>query len=179
MQNTLEDLRLYFKPLGLSMKGWGKGSAKTLEHLAEEVLKGECRINGVFRETQTIALDVFHGKERLRELRQEFRDGRVRVRSLPFGSVGEKLKPKEFPIVGLWRALPEELHMEYDYKIRLKYRATVPMLKYSSSYPGLISKNLQTRFTVKLPPHLYKPEGYIEEQDDKITYFDWVPIATL
>lgn len=177
MNNTLEDLKLHFELLGLSLEDWGKGSAKTFDHLAREVSKGECRINGVFRETSTIILDVLCGKQRLREARQVFRDGRVRVRSFQFGSVGDKLLPNEFPIVGLWRALREELHMDYDYHVRLKYKATAVLIEKSSSYPGLVTKNRQTRYVVKLPKHLYKPEGYIEEQDDKTTYFDWVPIA--
>ncbi len=175
MSYTKEDLKLYFELLDLPVEDWGTGEAKTLEHLLKELEKGECRINGVLRETHSVILDVYCGKEKLHEDRQVFVDGRVRKRILPWGSVGEKLMVGEMPIRGLWRGLWEELKVGYDYNIRIKFVGEMHLLKRSASYPGFVTKTLQYRYIVKLPKHLYRPEGYVEVQEDKTTYFVWIP----
>lgn len=44
----------------------------------------------------------------------------------------------------------------------------------SMSYPGLNSIIDLFKFTVKLNDKQYNPDGYIENQEDKSTYFKWV-----
>jgi hypothetical protein len=175
MNDTEKDLRLYFEMLGLSLEDWGKGEAKTIEHLAEELHRGECRINGVFREIHTVVAEVICGDEKLREVCQAFKDGRIRERRLAWGSVGEKLANDEKPVFGLWRAFKEELGIPFDPGVRTSSISQVTLVKMSTSYPGLITRNIQERFIVKLPKHLYRQNGYFENQPDKTTYFEWVP----
>lgn len=177
MKNTEKDLRLYFELLGLSLEDWGKGDTKTVRHLVRELNKRECRINGVFREVHTVVLDVVHDDEKLREVCQVFTDGRIRERTFRWGSVGEKLKLQmgERPIRGLWRALKEELGLRRDPQIVITSVGADILLAPSVSYPGLFTKNVQVRFKVSIPKHLYRPDGYFENQRDKTTYFEWVP----
>src|SRR5947209_5005992 len=95
---------------------WGKGKAKTLEHLLQEVNSGEAVLQ---REGETLVqylrvvlLDICYqdGETRLKlkEEKQIFKDGRVRVRGYP-ASLSGKLEPDESPYAGAYRALRQEL----------------------------------------------------------------------
>lgn len=44
----------------------------------------------------------------------------------------------------------------------------------SLSYPGLTSKYKGHQFTCYLTEQQFNPEGYIEKQEDKSTFFTWV-----
>ena len=43
----------------------------------------------------------------------------------------------------------------------------------SMSYPGLKALYSTTLYTYNMPDEQVKPEGYVEVQDDKKTYFIW------
>ncbi len=175
MNFTEETLEEYLLLAGVPVELWGKDGTKTISHLVEELRVGDCLLNGPVRTIESVAVDVFYKGLRLRELKQVFKDGRVRHRTLPWGSVGEKLRPGETPNSGLWRALSEELKVDGFSPCR--YKGEVYLVSPSGSYPGLLSKNTQTRYVVYLRKQDFKPEGYIERQSDKTTYFDWV-VAT-
>lgn len=157
---------------------WGKGGAKTIQHLQAEVDAGETTLvadnETLLRQVGVAFIDVFYTrgeqKLKLKEEKQVFRDGRTRPRQLE-GSVAEKLSRGEQPIEAARRALREELKISDAFDIQGKGSKTE--LKDSPSYPGLLTKFEKHYFETELNDHQYKPEGYIENQDDKTTYFTW------
>jgi hypothetical protein len=96
-------LRRYNMPLDQ----WGKGEAKTLDNLLEEIENGEAVLiedeaGELVREISVVWMTVFYSDEsgnryRLIEEKQVFDDGRERTRDLSI-SVGEKMKPGEGPL---------------------------------------------------------------------------------
>lgn len=172
---TREELEMYLAPLDVPVGQWGTGVAKTIDHLVAELQKGECELVGVVRTTHTIVARIFYGDLELREAAQVFSDGRIRKRVHQWGSVGEKLKPHEKPLDGLTRALQEELGIVYNPKIIVKDGGGELLVKPSRSYPGLFTRNIQSRFLVTLADEYYHEDGYFERQPDKTTYFDWIP----
>lgn len=165
-------------PLGL----WGTGEAKSIGHLANELQTGEAQIKldggKLIRSAEGSALQVYFKDTRrtlrLQEDRQVFKDGRVKRRKLET-SVGEKMRPGETAIEAAKRTLREELKITDD----LTLLPLPPIIKGpmpSQSFPGLMSHYLIHVFEVYLPEHLFRPEGYIEEQPDKTSYFVWTDV---
>ncbi len=167
-----EYLEEYLGILGVPLARWGKGGVKSLDHLTEEMNKGECRINGIVRTTRTAVCRVFYERLELEEICQVFADGSIRYRKLPWGSVGEKLSMRENALSGIGRGFKEELGIILPaFHFNYKGGVTLP-LKPSTSYPGLVTVNQQARFVVTMPENFFR-EQYIEHQDDKSTYFEW------
>lgn len=162
---------------------WGKGEAKTVEHLIKEVEDGECTLiedaeGRLLRKLETIVLWVWYTnqqtKERhlLKEAKQVFIDGRERIRNFPdSNSLAEKVKPGEDIDKGVIRALREELGVQED--IRMTNKGDKTYEKISMSYPGLSSQYIVHQYTVDISSKDFQPEGYKEEQPDKTTYFAW------
>lgn len=168
----------------IPLSEWGKGEASSFEKLVSEVESGECiLVSGcdiLLRVVSGVIVDVYaefsSGKFLLREDRQVFRDGRVRRRNLD-GSIGKKMRPGEHPIMTVRRALVEELSIHEQLSLtRFPDREKGPIS--SVSYPGLVSVYHMRHFAVTLPWHLARREGYVEEQEEKTTYFIWVPRAS-
>ncbi len=164
---------------GIPLGEWGVGEAKTLSHLLSETQSGEAAVfeedGGLIRSTQVAALLVYCADGNhvsvLREDRQVFKDGREKRRSLET-SIGEKVKPGETPMEAAYRALREELKITDRLELVTKpsvVKGPVP----SQSFPGLMTRHVIHVFEVFLPKHLYKPEGYVEEQEDKTNYYVW------
>jgi hypothetical protein len=162
---------------------WGKGEARTIEHLLKEINMGECQLiesnGGLLRLVTGPGLNVFYNDgERILKLKEEkqvYSDGRVRVRADLEISIGEKLKPGESSFDAARRALSEELNISSN----LELISAAPITKgplASVSYPGLKTKYMFEVFDVYLPSEFYKPEGYIEEQIDKKNYYVWVQL---
>jgi len=160
---------------------WGKGDAKTLQHLQKEIESGESILEftdaGVVKITLGSCINIFHrvGDIRLKlvEDRQVFKDGREKKRNLST-SIGEKRSPDENPLDCAYRALEEELGISE----RLPLTDCGPNnsgLVPSVSFPGISTRHFLDIYELELPDHLYKPEGYIEEQEDKTNYFVWMP----
>lgn len=170
---------------GVTVDGWGKGKAKTVDHLLQEMNSGEARItkvgNQLIREAEGVVVHTYfdlRGKVlKLTEDKQVFRDGRMKPRGIEHAPA-EKMRPGENTFEALRRAFHEELGFDEDEASRLVFdfkSKTVKGPVPSESFPGLITLYTLHEFETWLPTHLYKPGGYVEYQEDKITYFVWVP----
>lgn len=157
---------------------WGTGEAKTLEHLITEITEGECELvetNGILiRQVRSVNIDIFYrdGKQLmyLYEEKQVFKDGRERVRKLQH-SLGGKRKHSENPKFTAIREIKEEL----GFKLNPDYSSegTKGPVE-SQSYPGGISSfYIFHVYEAYVPSRLFNPDGYIEEQEDKTSYFKW------
>jgi len=158
---------------------WGTAEAKTLGHLLAELEAGECRLveqgDSLVRYAAGAVIDVYcdgpDGRLKLIEDRQVFRDGRSKRRDLDT-SIGEKMKPDEHPQVAAHRALTEELGITVPLSLvplGTRRKGPVP----SVAFPGLVTVYDMHRFEVTLPQELVRPDGYVEHQADKSTYFIW------
>ena len=163
---------------GVDIAAFGRGDAKTLEHLLTEIEAGETVLEdhhgSLRRALSLVSLTVIspHG-EHLVEDRQVFADGRVRRRGLK--ALAEKFKPGEDPVAAARRALEEELGLPPRVVERLHVSEgnRTETVEASPSYPGLTSVYHTTHLTVTLPLEAYEPEGYVEHQADKRTFFRW------
>jgi ADP-ribose pyrophosphatase YjhB (NUDIX family) len=157
---------------------WGRGKAKTVEHLFEEVEAGETELDlssgKLVRKVKVVALDVFytHGDKTLVlvEDKQVFVDGRVRTRKMD-SSLGEKMMPGEDPMAAARRAMAEELGIGSTEPVYQKTVTRGP--EESPSYPGLLSLYVFLFHSVVLTDGTFRPEGYTEKAKDKTTYFVW------
>ena len=165
---------------GIDTSSWGTGKAKTLEHLQREIESGETIL--IIRETGkllrrivVVGADIYYqspdGKKyRLKEDRQVFKDGRERRRDLG-QAVSEKMKPDEDPKDAMIRGIQEELGISSE--IALTETGTDVQQATSPSYPGLESEYIRHKFQTTLTDEQFNPDGYVEEQSDKSTYFIW------
>ena len=165
---------------GIDVSQWGKGAAKTFEHLQKEIDSGEMVLvkdeNGeLLRRLVVGKADILYtspeGKKyRLVEEKQVFKDGRERRRDLG-EAISEKMKPDENPTEATARGVQEELGIEGD--LDMKELAVNEERLVSPSYPGLTSQYILHRYEATLKDEQFKQDGYIEEQPDKSTYFVW------
>jgi len=177
----LSELTNKLKEYKIPVDYWGTGNAKTIEHLLDELKNDECSIldegGYLVRYIEFVGIKVLYkDKEgnvfRLREDRQVFKDGRERRRPDMTASVAEKMKFGEDPLRSAIRGIEEEL----DIKVTTDQLRKLRDLSYdggSQSYPGLKTKYKGHQFTCFLNDKQYKPNGYIEVQKDKSTYFVW------
>jgi hypothetical protein len=180
--HTVERLANLLSEGGIDISTWGTGGAKTVAHLYNEICEGESQMTfspeGITRSVRVAWLDVLYCDEQgdvylLAEDRQEYKDGRTRVRELD-ASLGEKMKPGEDPNDAAVRALEEELGIKsYQslYIIGHKQTTHTP-----DSYPGLESSYETHSFVATIDSTSYNPEGYIEIQSDKTNYYTWTKI---
>ena len=165
---------------GLPLNEYGKGAAKTVHDLFNEVREGESVMSvndrhEISRHVNVLWLDVFchlaDGRTFvLKEDRQEFKDERMKRRPLD-SSLGEKIKPGESPEVAAERALNEELGVsEYIgmYALETTQDSFVP-----DTFPGLKSDYTMHKYVAVLPEEVFVPEGYVEYQETKTNYYVW------
>jgi hypothetical protein len=164
--------------LGIKTENWGKGNAKNVSDLLEEIEEKETVLyrkdNRLLREIKVAGVNVFfrRGKDlyRLREDRQDFADGRTRTRSMAH-SLAEKFKGNELPENAARRALREELKIEGE--IDIKENGIRLGTDDSLSYPGLKTRYTIHEFTAFLSPDQFSADGY-EERNKKMTVrFVW------
>jgi hypothetical protein len=173
------ELQRQLAQAGIDLTQWGKGEAKTLEHLQAEVENGEtvlaANTEGELLRQVSVADAVvkyispdgtyFY----LKEDRQVFTDGRERKR--PSKGVAEKMKPGEDPRAAIIRGIREELGVEGELEVLEK--GIEERLALSASYPGLKTEYIHYLFEVILNDDQFKSDGYTEVQSDKTTYFVW------
>lgn len=177
--DPLQELRQQLEQAGVDISVWGKGEAKTLESLYQELEKGESILQIVDGRLEllryVVSANVYYttkdGKKlRLQEDRQVFKDGRIRHRNYD-QPIAEKMKPGEDPKEAMLRCLREELDLTGDCDLK---QIEQYQKKYESqSYPSLESQYIAYRFAVVLNDEQFQEAGYQEEQDDKTTYFVW------
>lgn len=173
----MDALEARLRAHGIDPTRFGQGSAKSLAHLVAELANGEAALieqdGRLVRRVGVLNVDVLadHAGRRLRlvEDRQEFADGRVRLRALPC-SVAEKLHDGEDRTKAVARALAEELGIT-RYRLVSGFEDAVKADE-SPSYPGLRSEYAITRIAVLIDPAEYRP-SYREDQPDKSTFFAW------
>jgi hypothetical protein len=185
-KENLNKERLYYyllDNLHIQVENWGKGTSKSFESLFSEIENGECIIEAYgVRRIRTVCAEVVSGKFHLVEKRQVFSDGRLRVRKLPFGSLGEKLFFGEEYFLGLNRMFREEVRLDL-FRCYRKFSVCGPdyvnMYTNSNSYPGLTTHNEQFRFRVSLDEVLRAKLGeneFVSIEQGKTTYFKWEEI---
>jgi len=179
----LKSLEEYLLRFGIPLEKWGKGYAKTSTHLFKEIESGECTLleerGNLLREIEFVMCEMFYhdGKNlfKLIEEKQVFNDGRTRIRDKE-SSVSEKMMIGEDPLESLIRGVEEELGIILD-KSQIEEDG-VQKTEASQSFPGLITKYNGHNFTCFLNQDQYNPNGYIEVQKDKSTYFIWKEYAS-
>jgi hypothetical protein len=175
----LKSLEEYLLRFGIPLEKWGKGYAKTLSHLLKEIESGECTIleegGNLLREIEFAMCEMFYrdGKNlfKLIEKKQVFNDGRTRIRDKE-SSVSEKIMIGEDPLESLIRGVKEELGIILG-ESQIEEVGDVKKTESSQSFPGLITKYSGHNFTCFLNQDQYNPNGYVEVQKDKSTYFIW------
>ncbi len=177
---SVDDLVNKLKEYKIPVDYWGTGNAKTVEHLLDELNNDECIItvesNYLVRYIEFVGIRMFYKDKEgnsytLKEDRQEFKDGRTRRRDMQ-SSVSEKMKFGEDPLESAIRGIQEELGIRVMFNQLKKWRD----LNYdgrSQSYPGLKTKYKGHQFTCWLDDRQYNPNGYVEIQKDKSTFFIW------
>jgi len=171
-------LREWLVARGVPMKDYDTGRAKPLTTLLSELADGESRLameHGVLmRLVEVVTLRVTHGDLILVEVRQVHADGREWTRDSHGGySVSEKMHRGESPTEACSRGLSEELGLAPgDFSLLGEHR-TDTNERTSAAFPGLRGRYLLHRMAAEVLPSGFRPEGYVEEQDDKSTYFEW------
>jgi hypothetical protein len=148
-------------------------------HLFKEIESGECTVleerGNLLREIEFVMCEMFYhnGKNlfKLIEEKQVFNDGRTRTRDKE-SSVSEKMMIGEDPLESLIRGVEEELGIILD-ESQIEEEGGVEKTEASQSFPGLTTKYNGHNFTCFLNQSQYNPNGYIEVQKDKSTYFIW------
>jgi hypothetical protein len=183
----ITDLSAILTEAGIDISTWGKGTTKTLRHLAKEILQKESQIifeNGeLIRQIGVAAITVTYRDETgtylLREDHQVFANGDIRRRNWD-SSVSEKMIQGESSIESFKRGLLQELH-QIEERLGADWVDTLEFgeehieerTHYSDSYPGLKTERLVHSTIVELTPEQYIPEGYVEVQDGLTTVFKW------
>lgn len=173
-------LERQLKNAGIDNSTWGTGQAKTLANLQKEIESGETVLvtgkeGELLRKVVVGSADIYYvspdGKKyRLKEEKQVFKDGRERRRDLG-AAVSEKMKPDEDPKGAMIRGIQEELGINGE--ITLTETGADNQTIISPSYPDLQSQYIRHKFEAVLNDEQFNPEGYVEEQSDKSTYFVW------
>jgi hypothetical protein len=190
MHQNLDTLGRYLAAHGIAFQQWGRGEAKSLASLQEELEAGECSLvlladRRLVRHLEVAVAYIFSLHDdnsllRLREIKQVFlAPPRERTRDHIYPSVSEKMKRNEDPQQAIDRALyGEELRLSGP--VQKIYVGASVHLEDSQSFPGLATEYKCYKFFVLIHPQDYRPQGYVEDQstkayDPKITYFEWRP----
>ena len=178
--NDITELTNKLKEYKVPVDYWGTGNAKTVDHLLDELKNEECEIidegGYLVRYIEFVGIKMYYKDKNgdiyvLKEDRQVFKDGRTRRRDM-VASVAEKMKFGEDPLKSAIRGVREELDIKLS-STQLKKMRDLNYDGGSQSYPGLKTKYKGHQFTCFLNDKQYKPNGYVEVQKDKSTFFVW------
>jgi hypothetical protein len=177
---TIGELTNTLTKFSVPIDSWGTGESKSIDHLFDEIKNGECHVEDaggyLVRYIEFVGIRIFYKENdeiwHLKEDKQVFNDGRTRRRNIP-SSVSEKMKFGEDPRLSSVRGIKEELGVDIEEPQLIKMR-DINYNGDSLSYPGLKSIYKGYQFTCYLTKEQYDPNGYIEVQKDKSTFFKWV-----
>lgn len=161
----------------IPVSSYGKGKAKRLEDLFNEVNDGDCELiiskSGIHRRTSVIRVKVTYNDLVLREEKQVYSDDRE-DRKRGFLWVSEKTSSLEDKEIALKRTITEELGIKDD--VISVYKGEEKEIKDSPSYPGLPTEYIFINFEGSLKAHQFNEDGYIEKEGNTglTTYFKWV-----
>lgn len=172
----LNELLLHFQ---IKTDEW----VKSVSDLFNEVKQGDCRLsieNGMLhRYVEGVAIKCFYTNSQgerfqLFEEKQIFKNGQVRERRHLF--VAEKLQFNETPEEGALRGLAEELQISGPeiHVISLPRENKCDTID-CPTYKGIPSTYNTSVFYCEIPDSHYR-NCYIEEQEDKQTFFSWIKI---
>jgi hypothetical protein len=175
-----EKLRRQLEQGGVDLSKWGVGEARTLKDLQRSMNKNESVLvkgakGRLLRKVMIVDAAIYHvnddGKKYyLVEKKQVLSDGRERQRDHGY-SVAEKAFVGEDPLTAIIRGIREELGIRGPINPVQIWK--VERKVFSKSYPGLLTHYVGYGFEVFLNKKQFNPNGYVEEQDDKSTYFVW------
>lgn len=176
IDNT-EDLKKVLDDNNIDYSPWnGSNGSKSVESLYKEIEDGESVMDindgELVRSVFVVKVDVVYKDKQLKESKQVFKDGYVKVRDIDF-AVSEKRLDGEDGIISAVRGVKEELGLDIK-KERFVSLDEECQLKVSNSYIGLKSNICMIRYRLELMDEEYNPKGYIERQSEKDIYFDWV-----
>jgi len=179
-EHRIAELAETLKMHGIDVLAWGKGKAKTVEQLYNEIAVGETQLiegadQALFREVivakgEVTYLDAAGVTHRLIEQKQVFTDGRKRTRELDT-AISEKMKFGENPDESIIRGVEEELGISGP--ITATSDVVREQLEDSPSYPGLQTRYRLHYYRIVLDSSQYRLDGYVEKQPDKSTFFTW------
>lgn len=160
--------------------------AKEIWDLLKEIQEGESTLKldeetwELIRKIRVLNIRVLYGDVELYEEKQVFKDNdwneipeKIRVRNLE-SSVWEKMQPGESSADAVMRAIQEELGIILsENQLPAWYTIENPPRTQSPSYPWIQNESSIISTTITLNDAQYNPDGYIEKQKKKNTYFQW------
>ena len=178
-----QELIKLFNEYDIDFNLYGAGEAKAISDLAKEIIDGEAEIvdcdGRLQRRIGAVAIkllyiDVENYVLKLSEDKQVFRDGRVRVREPLYDmSIVEKIYPGENKVAAIARGVLEEIGIDISNLI-VDEPECHSRLRSSKSYPGIQTNQETFVFPdVVIAENDFNPDGYIEVQENKTTYFVW------
>jgi hypothetical protein len=157
----------------IDYNNWSEG--KSIDSLFDEIENGECKIieddNSLFRILSFVGVNIKYKNLTLIEDQQIFKSGKIRRRNM-VSSVSEKMISGENPKSAACRGVKEELNIDVD-PTNIRFIKNLEYEKDSLSYSGIITKYYGHIFEYTISDSQYIPEGYVENQKDKSTYFVW------
>jgi hypothetical protein len=169
---TKNELKSKLRKYNIQFENWNK--SKTILDLLNEINKSDSFLkeeNGeLLRVVKFVNIKVTFENLILKEEIQIFKNGGNRKRNL-YG-VSEKIRPNENIYMGCFRAMEEELGLEI-YIDQLEYVSSFKEIKDSNSYPGLKTEYNGHIFKCELDIYQHNPDGFVEEEENKTTYFVW------
>ena len=137
--HSLEELKAWLIKNGIDISQWGTGGTKSLANLWDELVNGDIAIqdNPPVRVVGVVKILIRKGDRVLTEVEQELGDGEVGRRRKRWCLPSEKMKPGEKPEDAALRCLKEELGLDEQDVISLKFTHEKVKESDSPSYPGL------------------------------------------
>lgn len=163
----------------IDYSNWGTlAGSKPLTNLVKEVENKETKLslvsNTLLRLCRISYVIVRYKNLTLVEEKTVWKDGRPpRVRLLP-GSIAEKALSNESEEEAAVRGLKEELGLS----TKLSLLCVRGYKQDSPAYPGLPSFFADTIFEVELSDEQYVSSDYVENDNEKKTFFVWKPSDT-
>ncbi|MBA2369363.1 MAG: NUDIX hydrolase [Candidatus Protochlamydia sp.] len=177
--NSLDGLKELLNNYKVCPTNW----IKSVNALYNEVTKGDCTLSikneRLHSHVNGVVIKCFYTndqgeKYQLFEEKQVFKNGQTRERGHKF--IAEKIQSNESPEQAALRGLAEELKI-FGPKVSL-----TPLFEEnkcdtvdSPDYKGIQTTYCTNVFLCEISPTHYK-DFYVEDQEDKQTFFSWVKI---